>query len=156
MAVGTVSGVDPADNWQLVASQAMSGLNTYTFSSLSGYKTYWLVGKSLTHTTTDIVAIRVNGDTSGGAYANDWAIQNAGASAGQFIVTPTQTVVHAFSFEIDNADKSAPHHVKSTGYGTVSPGDAYTDPVAITSLTVKAYSNNNFTGGTVYLYGIAS
>ena len=156
MAVGTVSGVDPQDNWQLVASQAMSGLSTYTFSSLSGYKTYWLVGKSLTHTTSDIVAIRVNGDTSGGTYANDFAAGNEGATGGQFLLTPTQTFVHAFSFEIDNADKLAPHHVKSTGYGTVSPGDAYTDPVAITSLTVKTYSNNNFTGGTVYLYGIAA
>jgi hypothetical protein len=156
MAVGTVSGVEPENNWQLVASQAMSGLTTYSFSSLTGYKTYWMVGKGLTHGTEDICAVRVNGDSSSASYASFWAQYNAG---GYFLVSPSRAASHAFSFEINNADKSAPHNVKSTLYATASPitsGDAYTDPTPVTSISITAYSGNAFSGGTVYLYGIAA
>jgi hypothetical protein len=156
MAVGTVSGIEPDDNWQLVASQAMSGLNTYTFSSLSGYKTYWVVGKGLTNGTADIVAVRINGDSSAGSYASFWAVSG---NNGYFLTTQSATTAKAFTLEIKNANKSIPHQVKSTMYSTANPvtnGDAYVDPAPITSITVSAYSSNNFSGGTVYLYGIAA
>jgi len=156
MAVGTVSGVDPQDNWQLVASQAMSGLTTYSFSSLTGYKTYWMVGKGLTNATSDIIAIRVNGDTTSASYATFWAQNGAGA---YFLVCPDKATSRAFSFEINNADKSAPHNVKSTMYATsssITTGDAYTDPTPVTSISINAYGGNAFNGGTVYLYGVAS
>lgn len=155
MATGTVSSID-ADNWQLISSQAMNGLNTHTFSSLSGYKTYWIVAKGLTNSTADNVQIRVNGDTSGASYANMWAADGNGAG---FVVTPSAATTRAISFQIDNADKTTPHQVKTNTYASgypASPGDAYVDPVAITSLTIRTIGSNNFTGGTVYLYGIAS
>jgi hypothetical protein len=154
MAVGTVSGIDPQDNWQLVGSQAMSGLTTYTFSSLTGYKTYWMVGKGLTNATSDLIAVRINGDSSSASYVNFWATSGAGA---YFLVSPDRATSRAFAFEINNADKSLPHSVKSSiyasGYPTTS-GDAYIDPTPVTSITVSAYSGNAFNGGTVYLYGI--
>ena len=156
MAVGTVSGIDPSDNWQLVASQAMNGLSTYTFSSLSGYKTYWMVGKGLTSGgTAEIVSVRPNADTSAASYASTWAANN---NSGQFLVSPEVTSSRAFSFEINNADKSAPHTVKTNTYSTnayqTNQGDAYIDPTPITSILVKSYYGTNFTGGTVYLFGI--
>ena len=156
MAVGTVSGIEPDDNWQLVASQAMSGLNTHTFSSLSGYKTYWVVGKALTNSTADIIAVRINGDSSAGSYASFWAISG---NNGYFLTTQNAASSKAFTLEIKNADKSVPHQVKSTAYASSNPttnGDAYVDPVPVTSITVAAYASNNFSGGTVYLYGIAA
>ena len=156
MAVGTVSGIDPQDNWQLVASQAMSGLTTYTFSSLSSYKTYWLVGKGLTNGTADIVGIRFNGDTSANSYGNIWAATN---NLAYFLISPSVTSAKACSLKISDADKSIPHKVESTMLGYQNPssnGDAYTDPTPITSITVNAYSGNAFNGGTVYLYGIAA
>lgn len=155
MATGTVSSID-ADNWQLISSQAMSGLSTYTFSSLSGYKTYWMVGKGLTNGTAENVQIRVNGDTSGASYANIWVADGNGAG---FVVTPSGTSTRAISFQIDNADKTVPHQVRTNTYASgypASPGDAYVDPVAITSLTIRTTGGNTFSGGTVYLYGIAS
>jgi hypothetical protein len=156
MAVGTVSGVDQSDNWQLVASQAMSGLNTYTFSSLTGYKTYWLVGKAITSGTSEIVNIRVNGDTSGGSYANLWASDGNGSG---FQVTANIATTRAFSLQIDNADKAVPHQVRTNTYASgypATPGDAYIDAAVITSLTVRTNGGSNFSGGTVFLYGIAA
>jgi hypothetical protein len=156
MAVGTVSGVDQQDNWQLIASQAASGLSTYTFSSLSGYKTYWLVGKAMTSATGQHIQVLINGDTSSASYANGWAV-NDGQSG--FLLATNVTTSRAFSFQIDNAEKTIPHQVRANTYnGTfpATPGDAYTDPVVITSLTLKTLSGGNFTGGTIYLYGIAA
>lgn len=155
MAVGTVSGVNLDEEWQLVGSQAMSGLNTYTFSGLTGYKTYWLVGKALTNGTADIPAIRINGDTAAGSYASSWSHQNNGNI---FLVGANGTGARTFSFKIYDVLKSIPHKVESTPYdnSAISAADAYLDPTAVTSITIKTYSNNNFTGGTVYLYGIAA
>ena len=157
MAVGTVSGLNLEDEWQLVASQAMSGLNTYTFSGLTGYKTYWLVGKALTNGTADIPGVRINGDTTNGSYASSWSL-TTGASATIFLVGASSAAARPFSFKIYDALKSIPHKVETTVYDgsiTATAGDAYVDATPVTSITVKTYANNNFTGGTVYLYGIA-
>ena len=158
MAVGTVSGINPDEEWQLVGSQAMSGLNTYTFSGLTGYKTYWLVGKGIANASASIPAVRINGDASTGSYAAGWSL-SAGANASIFLIGPSATTARAVSFKIYDALKSIPHKVETTMYldtgMSPSAGDAYIDPVAITSITFKEYSNINFTGGTVYLYGIA-
>ena len=156
MAVGTVSGIDPADNWQLITSQAMNGLNTYTFSSLSGYKTYWLVGKAMITGTAEVIQVRINGDSSGASYANMFS---ADGNGGGFMLTPNITTSRAFSFQIDNADKAVPHQVRANTYASgypTSPGDAYIDAVAITSLTVRTNGGSNFSSGTVFLYGIAA
>lgn len=155
MAVNTVSTVEQ-DNWQLVASQAMNGLSTYTFSGLSGYKTYWMVGKALTSGTSEVIQIRVNGDTSGGSYANMFSSDGNG---GGFNVAVNNTSTRAFSFQIDYADKAFPHSVRTTIYASGYPdssGDAYVDAAVITSLTVRTTGSTNFSGGTVFLYGIAA
>lgn len=154
MATGTVSAID-RDEWQLISTQAMNGLNTHTFSSLSGYKTYWIVGKGLTSATAAGINVTVNNDNSSASYVNGWAVDNASAG---FQISVAVTSSRAMSFQIDNADKAVPHQVRTTTYASgypTNPGDAYVDPVVITSLKIST-GGVNFTGGTVYLYGIAS
>lgn len=151
MAVGTVSGIVPEDNWQLLTSVTASG-TSITFSSLSGYKHIWIVGQAITKNSSAHVAIRPNNDSSAGSYCMSWA----GGTETQFLVAPNTSASQASAFRIFNIDKSIPHDIE----GEYDPADwipqaAYVNPVPITSLVVRTHNGTtSFTGGTFYVYGI--
>jgi hypothetical protein len=150
MAVGTVSGVDPADNWQLITSVTPSGTSV-TFSSLTGYKHLWLVGRNVTKSASDFPAMRPNNDSSAGSYAT--AMQSVN---NKLLLQAQSSSSDAFSGKIYDIDKSIPHKVE-WGYdpGAMgAPQDCYTNPVPITSLVLLMNGSASYTGGTVYLYGI--
>jgi hypothetical protein len=57
---------------------------------------------------------------------------------------------------IYDVDKAVPHKIDTaTGLSNASNLEAYLEPAAITSITAKA-GGQTFTGGTIYLYGIAA
>jgi hypothetical protein len=152
MAVGTVSGVDPADNWQLITSVTPSGTST-TFSSLSGYKHIWITGKSITTSAAAYISVRPNNDTAVGSYASYYS----SGDLSQFYVNGNAANTRAFHAKIYNIDQTVPHLFEPSGAeGVGSQGgvSVYTNPVAITSLVVFLSGSVTFTGGTMYIYGI--
>jgi hypothetical protein len=152
MAVGTVSGSNLDEQWQLITSTAATG-SSLTFSSLSGYKHIWITGVAITKSSADYVVMRPNNDTSAGSYATSW--QSGGST--QFLSSSSSATSQATSFKIYNIDQSAPHKIEgASDYTIVTPQDAYINPVPITSILVKNFSNATFTGGTFYVYGIAA
>jgi hypothetical protein len=71
MAVGTVSGVDQADNWQLIATNTPSAASTSSFTSISGYKQLRIVYK-LTSTANGVYGyyLQFNSDSTMGNYGS--------------------------------------------------------------------------------------
>jgi hypothetical protein len=157
MAVGTVSGVDPQDNWQLISSVTPS-TGTVTFSSVSGYKTLLLSGKAVLKSGSDTPLVRLNGDTSATA-GGSYGVLNGAGTTNYFIINGASSIPQAFAFTIYNANQSVPHRVTS-GYAAAgqngSASDYYTDPTPITSISLMLDNGQTFSGGTVYLYGIAA
>jgi hypothetical protein len=151
MAVGTVSGIEPDDNWQLITTTTISsGTAQYTYSSLSGYKKIMLAGKNIVKNAEDYSVIQLNGVTANGAYVSNssngsfFYIAASNASAGGIVAV------------IYDVDKSFIHKVESTGYSGVGAVAYYTDPVAVTSIKLYNRDGATFTSGTIYLYGIAA
>jgi hypothetical protein len=150
MAVGTVSGVNLDEQWQLISSVTPSGTSV-TFSSLTGYKHIWIMGNAITKSASTAIGIRPNNDSSVGAYA--WA-QSGNDS--KFYAGVTTTGSSALSFKIYNIDQASPHKIEAVSDSLYSSnGDAYTNPVAITSVTVLTWNGSaTFTGGTLAVYGV--
>lgn len=152
MAVGTVSGVSPEDQWQLITSTTASG-TSMTFNSFTGYKHLWLVGKAITKNTTTHISIRPNNNSTAGNYSFGWT----GGTADKFLVSSDTASAQAVSFKIYNVDQTYPKHV-ACSYDNAYPSqeqDAFLDTVAVTSLVIYTYNGTStFSGGTFYLYGI--
>jgi len=149
MAVGTVSGANLDEAWQLISSTTAS-TTSMTFNGFTGYKHIWIVGNSITKNAATAVRIRPNNDTAVGSYA--WS-QDGGASS--FYVGQNTATAHSFSFRIYNVDQAVPHRVESVSDSLYNGYDAYTNPVAITSIIVYPYNGTaSFTGGTISVYGI--
>ena len=157
MAVGTVSGVNPDEQWQLIATNTMSAATSTTFSSLSGYKTYIIVTKNLTQSGASYGIIRFNGDSTAGNYGSSAFWDNgqnqytntgiaswgfAGGGVGGFT---TYTIVR-------NADSALPKITETHGYLTHNGNGIWVNTSAITSISFTA-STGTFTGD-VLLYGI--
>jgi hypothetical protein len=149
MAVGTVSGVNLDEQWQLISSTTASG-TSMTFNGFTGYKHIWIVGNAITKNASTPVRIRPNNDTAAGSYA--WAQSGNDSS---FYVGTTTASAHAVSFKIYNIDQAAPHKVESVSDSLYNVNDAYVNPVAITSIVVYPYNGTaSFTGGTFSVYGV--
>jgi hypothetical protein len=150
MSVSNVSTID-ANTWQLISTNTISSATSnVTFSSLSGYKTYLVAGKNITKSAAAETVMQLNGDTAAGSYGvYDYSLN-------YFYVGGAVTTVSALWGLIEDADQAAPHKVYGTYNYVASSGPYYyTNPTAITSIKVYPFSGN-FTGGTIYLYGIAS
>jgi hypothetical protein len=153
MAVGTVSSVG-GEQWQLISSQTPS-TTSVTLTSFSGYKTIMVVGKGVTKSGSEYPKILVNGSTTAGNYATLWG---SGGNVG-FLCQGALASAQGFVFRIYDCDKATIHKVDSAYDGSGAhgqPTDAYVDPVAVTSLVLTTNAGTaTFTGGTVYVYGIA-
>ena len=151
MAVGTVSGIEPDDNWQLISTTTISsGTSQYTYSSLSGYKTIMISGRSIVKSAEQFITAQVNGVTTQGAYAG---VNNA---AEFFYVAPSQAASSGFNIVFYNINQTVPHKVEMTGYGGTGETAYYTNPTEITSIKLYNRDGATFTSGTIYLYGIAA
>lgn len=150
MAVSNVSTVD-GDEWQLITSVTPSGTSV-TFNNFSGYKTLWLVGKQVTKSPSEYPMVRVNNNVTAG---NNAVNDSSGTRQGILIQNLTASA-QGFSFKIYDVDKAIPHKIEAE-FDNSQNGDAYADPVVVTSLVLTtAGGSSTYTGGTVYLYGIAA
>ena len=152
MAVGTVSGVDQQDNWQLISTTTPSGAS-FSLSGFTGYKHIWIVGVNVTKSASDFPGMRPNNDSSAGYYST--ATVSSG-TATRFLLAGSTASAQAFSGKIYDIDKTIPHKVE-WGYDSAAftnPTDGYMNPVAITSVTLMMNGSATYTGGTVYVYGI--
>jgi hypothetical protein len=151
MAVGTVSGIVPEDNWQLISTTTPSGTN-FTLTGFDGYRHLWLVGKSITKSASTQTGIRPNNDTSGGSYGASWSV----GTATSFLFSGDSSGAAAMAFKIFNIDKSIPHKIEGEyDANDWLPQSVYANPVPITSLLIRTNNGTaTFTGGTFYLYGI--
>jgi len=150
MAVSNVSTVD-RDEWQLITSVTPSGTSV-TFNSFSGYKTLWLVGRQVTKSASEYPMVRVNNNTTAG----NNAVNDASGTRQGILINNITASAQGFSFKIYDVDKAIPHKIEAE-FENSQNGDAYADPVVVTSLVLTtAGGTATYTGGTVYLYGIAA
>lgn len=158
MAVGTVSGIEPDDNWQLIATNTPSASASSTFSSISGYKKLMLVFKSYTTSATGPARLSFNSDTTAGNYSSvaDWGTYGT-AAENTFIILGSYAYtsqIRTGYVVINNVDKSLPHTVDGTAFDATILSGIYTIPNPITSLTITGPGGT--ITGTFYLYGIAA
>jgi hypothetical protein len=155
MAVSTVSTVDN-ETWQLISTNTPSAATSSTFTSLSGYKKYWIVW-DITPSAGTTMKLTFNGDTSAvyGGIAiyqyttTDWNLNYIPIWA--YSAGALQQIGYTY---INDADKSIPKVVDTYG-SLVSVGKAiYNSTSAITSMTITPATGT--ITGTIKLYGIAS
>lgn len=150
MAIGTVSSIS-TDNWQLISSTSPTSGTSVSFTSISGYKTLMMSFKGITTAANSYMIVRFNNDSGPGSY-------NDGDGSTSSMLLAINNGTRAGALVLYDADKTVPHKIEKTIYaGTEAVYPAfYTDPVAITRIDLISRESTAFTGGTVYLYGIAS
>jgi hypothetical protein len=155
MAVGTVSGVNQTDNWQLISSVTPSS-TAVTFDSISGYSRLMVVYKAVTTSANVFIYLRVNNNSTAGNYASISTYTSADqlASNNYIALTGTQTNNHSGLIVIENTDKSIPHQISDLTNVLVS---SYSAAILLASpITRVDILGGTFTGGTVELWGVAA
>jgi hypothetical protein len=162
MAVGTVSGTNLEDTWQLVGSTALTGLTSYTFSNISGYKKFRLAFRGKTTTAGSNNYVRFNGNTTNGDYFSyqEWIPLGATSSNYEFNqisigIGSYSNVVIAGYLNISDANQSVPHIIDGGTFDGVQIQGMFFDTNPITSITFGSTAST-YNGGTLYLYGIAA
>lgn len=160
MAVGTVSGVNPDDTWQLVSSQSASGASI-TFSSLSGiYKELMISYRNVITSATCGLAVRFNGDSTNYNYGGTavWQAQYSEVAISYIPLTAYGAYTdHANGWmKVKNTNSAMPHTVEGGGYVADSINGLYNPSTAavISSVIVKPNNSANFSSGTIELWGI--
>lgn len=158
MAVGTVSGLNPDETWQLIATNTPSAASTSTFSSISGYKKLILVFSKYTTSVAGPIIVRFNSDSTNGNYS---AYQSFYPNSADYATGYINLGVYAYTtqvrtgyLEINNVDKSLPHPCNGMSMEGAIYG-FYVDPNPITSITLAGEGGGTISG-TFYLYGIAA
>jgi hypothetical protein len=160
MAVGTVSGVNLDEAWQLIATNTPSAAASSTFSSLSGYKKFLVVYKSITSSTGTVLGLRFNGDSTTGNYGGSafhYASIIDNNTNGALITAGSATTHYSGSATIDNSVQGFHLVTINSGYQVTIGSSTYipTTPADITSIQFYPVAGGTITG-TIYLYGIAA
>jgi hypothetical protein len=158
MAVGTVSGLNLDEEFQLIATNTPSAAASTSFSSISGYKKLMLVFKNYTTSVAGGARLSFNGDTTSGNYSsNAWWGESAQNDSLSFIIlgaNPYSSQVRTGYVIIENVNKSTPHPVNGTAYDASIIAAFYVEANPITSVTVTGPGGT--ITGTFSLYGIAA
>ena len=155
MAVGTVSGVNQTDNWQLISSVTPSS-TAVTFNSISGYSRLMVVYKAMTTSANVWIYLRVNNDATAGNYASiaTYTSANNLESNNYIVLNGTPSNNHSGLIVIENTDKSIPHQISDLANAVVSQ---YSAAILLASpITRVDILGGTFTGGTVQLWGVAA
>jgi hypothetical protein len=162
MAVGTVSGVDPVDNWQLIASGTpTSASSTYSFTSISGYKTLMIAFKKVGTNAVNNLIVRFNGDSTDRNYnsiANGYDVTGQYSTTG-IALTGYLDTSHSGYTVINNASSTTIFKTVQEGaaYVTNTYGGIWLNNTDAISSAVISTTTSTFNGtGTFYLYGIAA
>jgi hypothetical protein len=157
VAVGTVSGVSPEDQWQLIATNSPSAATSSSFTSISGYKQLRIAYK-LTSTANGIFGyyLQFNSDSTMGNYGSVVSLFTSNQVRNgdrMYISGYTETNASAGYATILDADKTTPKTLGAFGsqWSTAGSG-VWMGSSAISSIL---FSNDSGTfTGTIYLYGI--
>ena len=160
MSVGTVSGVNPDDAWQLVSSQTASGASI-TFSSLSGiYKELMVTYRTVITSANCNLIVRFNGDSTNYNYGATavWQAAYADVAISYIPLTAYNSYTDhgAGWMKVKNTNLAIPHTVEGGGYVADNIAGLYNPPTAavISSVLVKPHNTANFSSGTIELWGI--
>jgi hypothetical protein len=159
MAVGTVSGLNTDDPWQLISTATPSAATTTTFSSISGYKKLRIV-YSLTPTLDAVQGfyLQFNGDSTAGNYGSIavmYTSNNKRAGDRIYISGYTEPVASAGFATISDTDKTTPKTLTEfASMGASSASGIWLGSSAVTSV-LFGLSGGTYTG-TIYLYGVAA
>lgn len=158
MAVGTVS-TSTSDNWQLITSiTTSSGTSSTISSTISGYKKLMVVWNISGNTdNSGGLWLRFNNDSSGnyGGVASLYSTNILNGTtilpiSGYFYSTAVGYVV------IKDTDKTTPKTIEAAGgNATVGANGIWIGSSAVSRIDIGT-TGGSFTGGTVYLYGIAA
>jgi hypothetical protein len=157
MAVGTVSGIEQENNWQLISTNTPTSGTATTFTSISGYKRLMVVWKALTTGTSQWLYLKVNDNTTAGNYASHTGYPgvNDNSASTTIILNGHTRAINSGMLIIENANQSTPHETSLSidyGYSYADPSILLADPITRVDIWISASS---FTGGTVQLWGIA-
>ena len=159
MAVGTVSGTSPEDQWQLIATNTVTSATSSSFTSISGYKQLRIAYK-LTSTANGVFGyyLQFNSDSTMGNYGSSIALYTTNQTRNgdrMYISGYTETNASAGYATILDADKTTPKTLGAFAgqWSTVGTG-VWMGSSAISSILFSSDSGT-FTG-TIYLYGIAA
>jgi hypothetical protein len=159
------AGVPSTPRWVQLQNSAM-GVTSVTFSGLSGYMKYRLIGNGMSAATSLTLRLRINGD-SGTNYSYYGTTLNAtpvwapiGVLGGtEFLVAQSGGASSAgFNTDIDHASIASPKLITSRGQGqaTINSSDVsgnYQTTSVISSITIFELSGHSIAGGTLYLLG---
>ena len=111
-----------------------------------------LTFKGITNAANSYMSVRLNNDSTSGNYA-----QYGGGDEVRFLVS-ANSGTKSGGIIIYDANQAVSHKVEATPYDAAYNTSAqfYLDPVAITRVDLISRESQAFTGGTVYLYGIAA
>lgn len=160
--LSSAGGGSSVPNWQLLSTNAPSGVATVTFGSLAGYSKYRIMAPNIGTAATCSFNFRVNGDTGFNYYWSQRA-QNGATLSG----TGSSGTAHSIdaanaqgrqvlSVEIDGALILTPKQINSessvlVGVMTSTFGQ-YLSASLITSLSL-VLTSSSFNAGTIYLLG---
>jgi hypothetical protein len=159
MAVGTVSGANLDEQWQLIATATPSSSAATVFSSISGYKKLMITYQATIGTSADRLMMQFNGDSTAGNYGMTVGLYGNNSSVRSndrfYLMSYADTSAYGY-IVIADTDKTSPKWIEriggySTGYGN----GVYFGTSAISSVSIV--DDNGFVvTGTIKLYGIAA
>jgi len=167
IATQVANNAPSANNWTVISSITPNAtVGTYTFSSLSGYKSYRIIASTIPSVATT-QGIRFNGDSSGiynyafkGVFANTLE-GTAGLNDSKWTVgNLNDNVISTLDVTIDNATVGSYKTGKGWSIGrvggTTNIDDAYgiwRSTAAITSITFFMVTAGTFNSGNITLLG---
>ena len=162
MAISYNSLAASVPNWQLLQTSTPSGVTSVTFSGLSGYSKYRILGKGLSATNVNCY-LQMNGDTGsnysyyGAIFANSAPNYAASTTSSAIAVEPTNAATCSFNIDIDHALLLSPKFVtaQSAGAGNYAyqGSGIYQTTSALSSITIWTTAGSNYTAGSIYLLG---
>lgn len=164
MATSTVSSFTD-DNWQVISSVTPTGVNTYAFTGIEGYKTLMLKWEGLTSTSSDSYFMKFN--NYGAKYCggveyvdNSSNVQYSGEQARLRVGMPiwgnnSYGYVKIENVLSVNAPKITSGIVNNDSGKPGKQWGAWLEPAAITRIDFYSDGSYNFSAGTITLLGIA-
>ena len=163
MAVGTVSGLNLDEEWQLIASGSpTASSSSYSFTSISGYKTLMIAFKKIVTSVDCNFYARFNGDSTNHNYDGHF---NGYDVTGYYSTTGMPLTAYVGGASNGNSGYTIIKYANSTSmFKIASEGVSYVsnnnksiwmnNTDAISSIAIYT-TTGTFTGsGTFYLYGI--
>jgi hypothetical protein len=158
MAVSTVTGLEPADNWQLIAANTVTSGTTTSFTGLSGYRKLMVTFKGVTVNSSSWLYLRFNADSTATNYGSTsgFYANSGGNSANDLILLTGITTTGMTGYAVFNStDKTTPKFLEDSGGSVLGYSNGiYLGTSAITA--VEVFSGATYTAGSISLYGIAA